>query len=171
VPTLSNSRHERFAQAFAVGESASSTYASAGYRYDRGNASRLTTNDSVAGRVAELHGAAVARAVITAEEVIGTLADIMCDDRAPASARVSAAKAVPDRAWGKPCTMPMHDEREDLRDARDMSDLDLEARIKADWAAVWEALDDAGLDELADIIEAARRALTRAAGISKVEGI
>jgi hypothetical protein len=34
----------------------------------------------------------------------------------------------------------------------------LEARIKTDWAAVCEALDDAGLDEFADIIEAARRA-------------
>jgi hypothetical protein len=133
MPALSNSRHERFAQTLAVGESASSAYVSAGYRQDRGNASRLTTNDNVAARVAELQGAAAARAVTTAGEVIGTLADIMCDDRAPASARVSAAKAILDRAWGKPGTMRMHDEREDVRDAREMSDAELEARIRRNW--------------------------------------
>lgn len=36
------------------------------------------------------------------EAAIGTLIEIMQDGRAPAAARVSAATALLDRAWGKP---------------------------------------------------------------------
>ena len=55
MPPLPNPRHEKFAKAVAKGKPKYKAYAEAGYSEDRGNATRLmTTNDSVAARIAEL---------------------------------------------------------------------------------------------------------------------
>ena len=65
MSVLSNARHEAFAQALARGATAEDAYAAAGFKPDRGNASRLTANDSVRARVAELQGRASAKVEIT----------------------------------------------------------------------------------------------------------
>ena len=64
---LKNPRHELLAQALAHGMSAEAAYAEAGYKADRGNAARMTANDSICDRVAELQTAAAETAVITLE--------------------------------------------------------------------------------------------------------
>lgn len=56
MPVLPNPRHESFAQARATGKSADDAYAQAGFRPHRGNAHRLSTNESVKRRVAEIVG-------------------------------------------------------------------------------------------------------------------
>lgn len=57
---LTNPRHEAFAQALARGVMADEAYASAGFKPDRGNASRLTAKDSIKTRVDELRARASA---------------------------------------------------------------------------------------------------------------
>ncbi|MBW3099243.1 hypothetical protein [Pseudohoeflea coraliihabitans] len=66
MPTLSNQRHEAFAQALAKGKSATDAYKMAGYKPDYGAASRLSGNVKVKARVAELISAAAKK---TVEEV------------------------------------------------------------------------------------------------------
>src|SRR4051812_34125067 len=56
MPVLPNPRHEAFAQARATGKSADDAYAQAGFKPHRGNAHRLSTNESVKRRVAEIVG-------------------------------------------------------------------------------------------------------------------
>ncbi|WP_050596699.1 terminase small subunit [Mesorhizobium ciceri] len=75
MPVLDNQRHEAFAQALASGKSADEAYSEAGYKADRGNASRLTANDNIAARVAELQGMAAERVVISREWVIAKLTE------------------------------------------------------------------------------------------------
>lgn len=65
MPALKNAKHERFAQELAKGETADAAYENAGYSPNRGNATRLKANESVAARVAEIQGKAAARAEIT----------------------------------------------------------------------------------------------------------
>lgn len=59
MPPLSNPRHERYAQELAKGKSKVEAYEEAGYSRDRGNAVRLTANDSVQKRLAELFDATI----------------------------------------------------------------------------------------------------------------
>lgn len=93
MPVLSNPRHERFAQELAKGKSASEAYVIAGYKPDDGNATRLTGNDRVQARLAEIQGRAAERAAITADDI----AKQLDEDRALArevkvpSAAVSAS--------------------------------------------------------------------------------
>lgn len=54
MPILSNPKHERFAQALAIGHPASVAYTEAGYVYNEGNASRLKSNEKVTARLAEI---------------------------------------------------------------------------------------------------------------------
>jgi hypothetical protein len=56
VPTLSNPRHELFAQVLAAGCSATEAYVKAGYRLNKGNAGRLKANERIRKRVGELQG-------------------------------------------------------------------------------------------------------------------
>lgn len=51
---LSNIKHEKFAQAVAMGLSAEDAYKEAGYKPNRSNALRLNTKDQIIARVAEL---------------------------------------------------------------------------------------------------------------------
>lgn len=73
MPILPNPRHEAFAQALAKGKSADEAYQMAGFKPDRGNASRLTANDSVQARVAELQGMAADRVVVDRQWVLTKL--------------------------------------------------------------------------------------------------
>lgn len=54
MPTLSNPRHELFAQARARGAPAITAYIEAGYTPDRGNAAKLTTKNNIKARIEEL---------------------------------------------------------------------------------------------------------------------
>jgi phage terminase small subunit len=51
---LENQRHELFAQGIASGLTADEAYVAAGFKRNRGNASRLNSDESISARVAEL---------------------------------------------------------------------------------------------------------------------
>jgi hypothetical protein len=70
---LKNARHERFAQELAKGKSQADAYAAAKYRPSEPNASRLTRNDKVKARVAELQGKAATKAATTAADIAAEL--------------------------------------------------------------------------------------------------
>lgn len=76
MPALVNSRHERFAQALAKGETAVAAYEQAGYRADRGAASRLSANVSIEARVAEILNRAATRTEITVAGITDRLLKI-----------------------------------------------------------------------------------------------
>lgn len=80
MPILRNPRHERFAQELAKGKSASEAYVIAGYQQSEPNASRLTRNDKVQARVAEILSAGALRAEITIEKVLRELGKIGFSD-------------------------------------------------------------------------------------------
>jgi phage terminase small subunit len=65
LPALTNAKHERFAQELAKGRTQAEAYEAAGYAPSEPNASRLTSNDKVAKRVAEIQERAAVRAEIT----------------------------------------------------------------------------------------------------------
>jgi len=75
MAALSNARHERFAQELAKGKSQSEAYQNAGYEPSEPNASRLTRNDKVQARVAELQERAVENVMLSREWVLEQLVD------------------------------------------------------------------------------------------------
>ena len=83
---LTNPKHEKFAQGLAKGKSQADAYALAGYEPSEPNASRLTRNDKVTARVAELQSRA-------AEKVIFSIADM-------------AAQLDEDREFARSCVVP-----------------------------------------------------------------
>lgn len=87
MSVLANPRHERFAQELAKGSSAAAAYIAAGYKANRGAASRMQRDGSIVQRVTELQQQArnietealqqaVDRLAITKERVLGELAAI-----------------------------------------------------------------------------------------------
>lgn len=70
MPILSNPRHERFAQELSKGRSATEAYEAAGFKPSRHNAARLSTNDNIRARLAELQAASAERAKITLEGLL-----------------------------------------------------------------------------------------------------
>lgn len=80
MPVLKNARHESMAQALAKGKTADEAYALAGYKPDRGNASRLTAKDSIRARVDEIVGKGAERAEATVERVLKELSRIGFSD-------------------------------------------------------------------------------------------
>lgn len=82
MPPLKNQRHELFAQALAKGKTGDEAYAAAGFSRDRRNASRLTTNDAIKNRVAELVEPAIRKTKITIEELLEELIPIAKQDMA-----------------------------------------------------------------------------------------
>jgi phage terminase small subunit len=76
MPALKNTRHERFAQELAKGSSQAEAYSAAGYEPSEQNASRLTRNDKVAARIAELQERAAVRTVITVAGITDRLLKI-----------------------------------------------------------------------------------------------
>lgn len=86
MSNLRNSKHELVAQALAKGLSADKAYAEAGYRPHRGNAARLSANESIKARVTELQQKKVAKvheyAAINVREQMHKLMGIIDDARA-----------------------------------------------------------------------------------------
>lgn len=80
VPALANPKYESFAQALATGMSASDAYVSAGYKANRGNATRLNANESIAGRVAEIVAAGAQRAEASVGRVLRELTRVGFSD-------------------------------------------------------------------------------------------
>lgn len=70
MPALSNAKHEAFAQGLAKGLSADDAYQAAGFKPNRGNASRLKANESISARVAELLDRSGERAEVTIARVL-----------------------------------------------------------------------------------------------------
>lgn len=96
MPTLSNPRHERFAQALVAGKTADEAYAEAGYKANRGNASTLKANQSVADRVAEILAAAAKRTEITAADVLAELAKMGFSNMLDYTATDSSGRLITD---------------------------------------------------------------------------
>jgi phage terminase small subunit len=67
---LANSRYERFAQELAAGNTADGAYEAAGYRKHRGNAARLSANESIKDRVREIQAMGAERAAVTLQSLI-----------------------------------------------------------------------------------------------------
>jgi phage terminase small subunit len=76
MPPIPNTRHEQFAQALAKGKTADEAYSLAGFKPNRGNATRLKANESIIARVAELQGRAAERTVITTASITERLLKI-----------------------------------------------------------------------------------------------
>jgi phage terminase small subunit len=91
VPALDNPKHERFAQGLAKGKSQADAYADAGYKPSEPNASRLTRNDKVQARVAELKDICSLRAEVTLESLIREAGEIQ--EAAKTEKQYSAATA------------------------------------------------------------------------------
>lgn len=94
MPVLPNARHEAFSQALAKGQSADEAYQAAGYKANRGNATRMKANESICQRVDELLGKAAEKTLVTIESITDELelarAHAMSDPKG-ASAAVAAA--------------------------------------------------------------------------------
>ena len=93
MPPLSNPRHERFVQALFEGESADAAYERAGFKANRGNASRLKANESILKRLAELQAITAKNSAITIESICAELdeANAVAKERGQAAAMVSAS--------------------------------------------------------------------------------
>lgn len=76
MAALKNTRHERFAQELAKGETADAAYELAGFKANRGNATRLKANESLVARVAEIQSKAAARTEITVAGITDRLLKI-----------------------------------------------------------------------------------------------
>jgi hypothetical protein len=70
MPIIKPDRHELFAQGLAVGLTQKKAYAEAGYRPNRGGASRLADNVNIINRVAELQARKVDRLVLTKQYIL-----------------------------------------------------------------------------------------------------
>jgi phage terminase small subunit len=65
MPALTNPKHERFAIELSQGVTATEAYVIAGYKPDDGNAARLTGNDKIKARVAEIQARSAIKTEIT----------------------------------------------------------------------------------------------------------
>jgi phage terminase small subunit len=70
MPVLKNPRHERFTQLLASGKTATEAHQLAGFKLDRGNASRLATDPEIQGRVQQITAVGAERAAVTVESLI-----------------------------------------------------------------------------------------------------
>jgi phage terminase small subunit len=70
MPVLKNPRHERFTQLLASGKTATEAHQLAGFKRDRGNASRLATDPEIQGRVQQITAVGAERAAVTVESLI-----------------------------------------------------------------------------------------------------
>jgi hypothetical protein len=96
MPALQNPKQERFAQELAKGKSQAEAYAEAGYAPSEPNASRLTRNDKVRARIAELQERGAIRAEITIAGITESLLRIADKaEKLGEAAGLSVAKA----AW------------------------------------------------------------------------
>ena len=94
MAALKNARHERFAQELAKGETADAAYELAGFSANRGNATRLKANESIARRVAEILSGAAKRTEITVANITDRLLAIAAKGEVSADApMLSVARA------------------------------------------------------------------------------
>lgn len=98
MPGLPNGRHELFAQELAAGSTADAAYEAAGYKPNRGNATRLKADESVAARVAELQRRAAA---LTEATIAGVLAELWAIGVADPSEIVEYRRTCCRHCWGK----------------------------------------------------------------------
>ena len=77
MPALSNPKHEWFAQGLAKGKSADQAYQDAGYREHRSNAARLSANEHIQSRVAELLERAAKKTEVTIESLVAQLDEVL----------------------------------------------------------------------------------------------
>jgi phage terminase small subunit len=97
MTALKNPRHEKFALALSEGKSATEAYTAAGYKPCRQNAARLTTNDDIQARLAEIQGAAAKSAEVTVQSLLDELEHAR--SRADGLDQLSAAvKAISEKA-------------------------------------------------------------------------
>jgi hypothetical protein len=75
MPILTNPRREAYAQALSLGKTADEAYALAGYKANRGNASRMKANDSITNRVTELQHQLAAKFDVTRETIAAQYAE------------------------------------------------------------------------------------------------
>jgi phage terminase small subunit len=129
---LKNARHEAFAQAVVQGKSATEAYVKAGYQHSEPNACRLTRNDKVQSRIAELQGDAAARTVVTVESLVERFEKLAVDaQKAKQFAAASTALTAQAKLLGL-----WIDKRENAntnRNADDparMTDAEIEARLR-----------------------------------------
>lgn len=69
MAALKNAKHELFAQALAKGETATDAYVAAGYKSHDGNAARMSGNERIRARVAEIQERAAIRTEITVANI------------------------------------------------------------------------------------------------------
>jgi phage terminase small subunit len=91
MPALQNPKHERFAQELAKGKSATDAYVIAGYKLSEQNAHRLTRNDDVKTRVAEIVDRGAIRSEITLASLMQEAGEIQA--AAMEAKQLSAATA------------------------------------------------------------------------------
>jgi hypothetical protein len=126
MPILQNPRHETFAQELAMRKTADEAYETAGYRPDRGNAARLTANDSIRARIAELQAAGAEKAALTVESLIAetedarVLAMVLKQPGAAISAIIAKAKLA--GKW-----VEKRETENTFRSVEQLSDAELEA--------------------------------------------
>ena len=70
MPILKNPRRERIAQLLASGKTATEAHQLAGFKRDRGNASRLATDPEVRDRVQQITAVGAEHAAVTVESLI-----------------------------------------------------------------------------------------------------
>jgi phage terminase small subunit len=90
MPVLKNARHEKFAQALAKGKTADEAYVDAGYKPDRGHASRLAANGNIQARLEEIKSRVADKAEWTAADRLRDLKTIF-DASLEKDARVAIA--------------------------------------------------------------------------------
>jgi phage terminase small subunit len=97
MPSLNNARHEKFCLALLEGKSADEAFVIAGYKKNRGNASRLKANENVLARLTELQAAAAKASEVTVESLLAELEDARekatTRDQLSAAVRAIEAKA------------------------------------------------------------------------------
>jgi phage terminase small subunit len=132
---LKNTRHEKFAQALAAGETADAAYTLAGFKPNRGNATRLKLNESIFDRVQEIKGAVaekiVEKVAIDAAWVLQKAAEL--HTKALEEKQLSVAKGALD-IIGKHVDVQAFRENlhhSGLIEYRDLSDEEIAARIAA----------------------------------------
>jgi hypothetical protein len=94
MPALDNQRYELFCQALAKGKTSDAAYTEAGYKPNRKNASRLTTNQVIIDRVLELQEKTVERFVISKRWVT----DALLENAAKALGRIPVKMGNADEA-------------------------------------------------------------------------
>jgi hypothetical protein len=92
MPVLANERHELFAQGLAQGKTADEAYVEAGFKANRGNATRMKADERILARVAELLSRAATGVVISRQRVLEELAALGFASLEPGGAIKDATK-------------------------------------------------------------------------------